>query len=257
MRNVTVLLVLSIISLALVGCSTTGSGAGAGAGGANAGAGPGTGAGAANGSGTTASGAGTPQPGAPQGEQSEAFKLAFAMLKLGETDQPLTKEQAAALLPLWKALNTLGQSDTAAPQELDALVKQIRSNLTAEQQAALDGMQFSMADLDGIAQGLGLSLAAGPGNASPEMRATRQAAMTSGQFPAGGGPGGGMGGGPGGGGGIPGGGAPPEGGFVMPNQATQEAFRAAAAASGFGGSRLGISQNLLTVVIAYLEKLVQ
>ncbi len=190
----------------------------------------------------------TVQPALQQGEQSEGFKLAFGVLKLEQTDFAITQEQAKTLLPLWKALNTLSQSDATAPQELDALLKQIRSSLTAEQQTAMESMTFNMSELDAIAQQLGLTLMAGGGNMSAEARATRQAAVASGEFP-GAGMGGGMGGGAGGG--IPG------GEIQMPNQATQEAFRAAAGAAFGSGNSLGISQNLLQLVISFLEKRAQ
>jgi hypothetical protein len=173
----------------------------------------------------------------------DSFKLALGTMKLEDTDYPVSAEQAQSLLPYWKALSALSQSDSTAIQEVEAVLKQIQGQMSAEQLAAIDGMEMSMADLAGLAEKLGLTLSqegmTGFGMFTDEERATRQAARASGQEPAGGmGPGGGMGMGQGGGeitGGVP-----------VPN-ATQ-------IASGVGtGLSLGINPRLLAAVIEFLE----
>ena len=195
---------------------------------------------------------GTPNPDADQSGEllqerdlPDSFKLALGTMKLEETDYPVSAVQAQSLLPYWKALSALSQSDTAAIQEVEAVLKQIQAQMSAEQLAAIDGMEMSMADLTTLAEKLGLTLTQegmpGFSSLTEEERATRQAARDSGQMPEGGmGPGSGMG--PGGGGEIPGGGVP------LPN-ATQ-------IASGFGGGAglsLGINPRLLAAVIQFLE----
>ncbi len=196
---------------------------------------------------------GTPNPGAEQSGEllqerdlPDSFKLALGSMKLEETDYPITAVQAQALLPYWKALSALSQSDTAAIQEVEAVLKQIQAQMSAEQLAAMDGMEMTMADLTTLAEKLGLTLTqegmSGFGSLTEEERATRQAARDAGQAPGSGmGPGGGMGMGQGGGE-IPGSGVP------LPN-ATQMA-------SGFGGGTglsLGINPRLLAAVIQFLE----
>ena len=193
---------------------------------------------------------GTPNPGAAQSGEllqerdlPDSFKLALGTMKLEDTDYPVTTAQAQSLLPYWKALSALSQSDSTAIQEVEAVLKQIQGQMSAEQLAAIDGMEMSMADLAGLAEKLGLTLSqegmTGFGMFTDEERATRQAARASGQEPAGGmGPGGGMGMGQGGGE-IP-------GGVPVPN-ATQ-------IASGVGtGLSLGINPRLLAAVIEFLE----
>ncbi|MFO7623689.1 MAG: hypothetical protein R6V73_05010 [Anaerolineales bacterium] len=194
---------------------------------------------------------GTPNPGEEQSGEllqerdlPDSFKLALGSMKLEETDYPITAVQAQSLLPYWKALSALSQSDTAAIQEVEAVLKQIQAQMSAEQLAAIDGMEMTMADLTTLAEKLGLTLTqegmTGFGSLTEEERATRQAARDSGQMPGSGmGPGGGMGQG---GGEIPGSGVP------LPN-ATQ-------IASGLGGGAglsLGINPRLLAAVIQFLE----
>ncbi len=170
--------------------------------------------GASTGSSQTA--AGTPQPG--QGQMNTETRLLLGTLNLEGTSQAVTKDQAAQLLPLWKALNTLSTSQTTSQEEIDALYKQISDTMTPEQTKAIDDMQLTFQSMGEIMQKLGITPVAGgfggqQGTASPEQQATRQAriAQGGGNFNFGGGNGGGGNGGGGrtGGGGqgfVPGGG---------------------------------------------------
>lgn len=130
---------------------------------------------------------GTPMPG---GGLSDSMRLVLGILSLADSDIPLTTEQATAMLPLWKAVRSLGESDTAAQAELDALYTQIRGTLTAEQLDAIDTMSLDMQSMASLAEkwGLDMGFAAGfgsgmRGTASPELQATRQAMRESGQMP--------------------------------------------------------------------------
>jgi hypothetical protein len=126
---------------------------------------------------------GTPMPG--QG-LSDSMRLLLGILSLADSETPLTAEQANAMLPLWKAVRSLGESDTAAQTEIDALYTQIRSILTDEQLTAIDNMALSMESMASLAEELGLEMqfVGGRGsNASPEMQATMQALRESGQMP--------------------------------------------------------------------------
>lgn len=160
---------------------------------------------------------GTPQP----GQVSNEMKLLLGTFSLEGSDQAVSTEQAAQLLPLWKAMKSLSSSDTTSQDEINALIKQIEESMTKEQMTAIDAMNLDNQSMMDIMQGLGITM--GPGNlngtpASAEQAATLQALRQSGGgeggFIPGGGPGGGGGGGfnPGdgpGGGGFPGG-VPPD-----------------------------------------------
>ena len=52
--------------------------------------------------------------------------LAIGTLKLEDSDQPVSPDQAADLLPLWQVLNSLSHSDSAAPEEITAILEQIQ-----------------------------------------------------------------------------------------------------------------------------------
>jgi hypothetical protein len=127
--------------------------------------------------------AGTPMPG--QG-LSDSMHLLLGILSLADSATPLTVEQATAMLPLWKAVRSLGESDTTAQAEIDAVYTQIRGTLTAEQLTAIDSMDLSMDSMASLAEDLGLDMQFVGGrnsNASPEMQATMQALRESGQMP--------------------------------------------------------------------------
>ncbi len=190
-----------------------------------------------------------------QREMPQVLQLALGTFKLESTAYAIDAEQAAALLPLWKAARSLSQSETAATEEVNAIVKQIQETMTGEQIQAIQGMKLTMRDMGDIAEELGLEFAGegGFGNIDPELRATMQAARESGQAPpdgfGGGVPGAGPGGGPGGGfgGGVPGGGP---GGEGLSPEARQTAI---AERGGFPGATLGLNTALLDALIEFLE----
>ena len=73
-------------------------------------------------------------------------KLALGTMKLEAAGHPVDPAEAARLLPLWQLLRQLHSSSSAAPEEIAAVVEQIRSTMTPVQVAAIDGMQMSRAD---------------------------------------------------------------------------------------------------------------
>lgn len=181
-----------------------------------------------------------------------AMQLVLGTFKLEETDDPVDAEQAESLLPLWKAARSLSESETAAAEEIQAVVEQIQETMTPEQMEAIQAMELTFRDMGTIAEDLGLDFAAGGGrfgDLSPEAQATIQAARESGQAP----PGGFFGGPPGfpGGGGGPGGG--PGGGGLSP-EARQTAI---AERGGFRRAGLGLPRPLLDAIIEFLEAKVQ
>jgi hypothetical protein len=165
---------------------------------------------------------GNQQPSPLNGEEemSIQIQLVFGTFKLEETDLAVTPEQAEELLPLWKAANSLSDSDNVSTVELEAVFKQIEETMTAEQMEAIEAMEFSFDEMRSLMEDAGIEIGLGRGGfgeITPEMQATMEAARESGEFnfregfqpgmgggPEGGGmpPGGMIGGGPGGGGGF-------------------------------------------------------
>ena len=167
---------------------------------------------------------GTPEGGAPT--LPTVMQMLVGTFKLEGTDQAVDAEQAAKLLPLWKAYNSLSSSDSVAQKEVTALVKQIENTMTSKQRQAITEMKLSFQDVSTVAQAQGIEMAmGGPGQ--------RGAGGAQGAMPEGGMPPEAMGGGmPGGGGGMPGGGGgmPPGGGGP----------------GGFGGERSSSESSSVT-----------
>jgi len=179
----------------------------------------------------TAAAAGTPVPN--NAPLPTLTQLLIGTFKLEDTELVVTSEQAKSLLPLWQAVRSLSNSDTAASAEMAAVERQIQDMLTPEQMDQINAMQLTRADLQTLAGELGISFGSGNrANATPG----------AGGFPGGGFPGGAPldGGFPGGPGGFPGGATPnPE------LQATLQARRA-------GQQGLGVPPQLLDALIELL-----
>lgn len=99
-------------------------------------------------------------------------QLIVGTLELDGTEWAVTPEQAAELLPLWKAVRSLSESDTAAEAEIEAVVDQIGASLTDEQLQAIAQMQLTQEDLFGTIQELGVlpeggEVATGDGGSLP------------------------------------------------------------------------------------------
>jgi hypothetical protein len=164
------------------------------------------------------------------------MQLALGTFKLDQTDYPIDAAQAQKLLPLWKAARSLSSSDTAATQELAAVVRQVEQTMTPEQMQAIQEMKLSFQDMAALGQELGIEMgrSGGFGNMSPEMQATAQAARQSGRPPEGFG------------GGFPG----PGGG---PGGLSPEARQTAIARGGGRRANLGLNPALLDAIIKFLE----
>ena len=96
----------------------------------------------------------------------QSIQLSMGTLKLEETPQAVTAEQAQELLPLWQMLRTLQQSDTAAQAEIEAVLNQIQGTMTPEQRAAIKQMDLTLASMRTMAQELGLGMGRGEGEGS-------------------------------------------------------------------------------------------
>lgn len=134
-------------------------------------------------------------------------QLAIGTVQLEETDLAVDETQAAELLPLWQAYQALGQSDTTAGVELQAVVSQIERTMTTEQMAAIAELKLTNEGVTTMMQNGDLGFGpGGPGGFTPTDDSGNRAAgggfaggLPGGGFPGGGLPGGGFpGGGPGG-----------------------------------------------------------
>ncbi len=172
-------------------------------------------------------------------------QLVIGTLKLDGTANAVTAAQAAELLPLWQVYQSLSASDTAAPAEVDALLQQIQSTMTADQTKAIIDMQLTQQDVFTFMQEQGLSLGGGQSNSGTSQNGTSQSGgqQNGGGFapPDGGMPGGMPGGGPGQGTG---------GQSLSPDQiATAQAARAQS-----GGNLNRIPTPLVEALIQYLKE---
>ena len=172
-------------------------------------------------------------------------QLMLGTVKLDETEYAIDADQAFELLPLWKALRSLGDSETAAQAEVDAVVAQIQDTMTAEQMDAIADMKLSQENFAEVAEILGIETGFSGrfGDMTPEMKAAAQAARESGQAPSGGQvPGGGV---PG-----MGGGQGRSGGQELSPEARETAI---AERGGTSEAGLGINPAFLDALIEFLE----
>jgi hypothetical protein len=82
-------------------------------------------------------------------------KLLVGTLKLEETDNAVTSDQAAKLLPLWQAYLSLSNSDTTAEAEVDGLLKQIEGTMTTQQSDAISQLNLTSTDMMDLMQSMG------------------------------------------------------------------------------------------------------
>ncbi len=96
----------------------------------------------------TACGGQTSDISSPAAESLPAVtELALGTFKLEGTEQAVTAEQAAELLPLWQVYQSLTASDTAAQAEIDALVQQIQGTMTSDQIQAIATLNLTQQDM--------------------------------------------------------------------------------------------------------------
>jgi hypothetical protein len=87
---------------------------------------------------------------APADSLPAAAELALGTFKLEGTGRAMTAAQAAELLPLWQVYQSLTASDTAAQEEIDALVEQIQGTMTSGQVEAIEAMNLSQSDMTAL-----------------------------------------------------------------------------------------------------------
>ena len=84
-------------------------------------------------------------------------QLLLGTLRLEDTEQAIMGEQAAALVPLWKAYAALTASGTAATEEIESVQNQIVDAMTGEQVAAIVDMRLTNAGLQEFYVEVGLT----------------------------------------------------------------------------------------------------
>jgi len=109
-----------------------------------------------------------------EGALSNRLLLAFGSLKLAETDNPITVEQAPQMLILWQALNNLTRSGTSAEAEVEALITQIEQSFSSDQVLAINDMALTQVDLQTWAQENGISIGSGTGTGTGTGQGTGQ-----------------------------------------------------------------------------------
>jgi hypothetical protein len=103
-------------------------------------------------------------------------------MKLDGTENAVTAEQAAKLIPLYQALRGTSTSGGASQDEIAALLAQIEAAMTPAQLSAIREMKLVGADMQTWAAENGVTLGSGSGQPgsgsglSPEAKATKQAA---------------------------------------------------------------------------------
>lgn len=186
-------------------------------------------------------------------------QLIIGTINLEGTDLAVDVDQAKNLLPLWKTLRSLENSDTSAAVEKEAALEQIQETMTSEQIQAIRDMQLTRQSMFEVMQKQGMAMF---GNLGANSQ-TGTPPFQGGDFPMDGAipsDGGGgqvfiQGGGPGempNDGGAPG--APPSGGgFVTGGGSNLSEEQIATLRAGRSENRGG-GAFLIDVVIQFLEQ---
>ncbi|HMN58826.1 MAG TPA: hypothetical protein PJ988_00595 [Anaerolinea sp.] len=87
---------------------------------------------------------------------SVEMQLAYGTLKLKDSANEIDSQTAADLLPLWKAVRSLSDTDGTAQAEIQAVYRQIEESMPAEQLQAIADMQLTSADVREVMAQAGL-----------------------------------------------------------------------------------------------------
>jgi hypothetical protein len=172
-------------------------------------------------------------------ELPESTQLILGTLQLQTTAYPVSRDQAGALLPLWKGYRALSESDTTASEELEAVLKQISGILSTEQLNTIESVAFAPEDVRAMMEHLGIEFGSGAGAGAADGSIQRP----GGDLPEGVRPGGG----PGSGG---------ETGLDPDQIATLQAEREANGGR-LGGRGSGFANILIEPLIEMLEEIAQ
>ena len=123
---------------------------------------------------------------------SQEGQLLVGTFKLENTSLGITSAQASTLLPLWETLESLASSNTAASQEIDAVVNQIQSSMDSSQITSITAMKLTRQDLAATAIDTGsvstTSSSAGKASASSSANAGGTQLQAGAGAPSGGNP---------------------------------------------------------------------
>ncbi len=161
-------------------------------------------------------------------------KLIIGTIKLEGTAQAVTAEQANKLLPLWQLRKELSTNSATAPQETEAVIKQIESTMTTEQMQAINDMKLTPQDAMTVLQEQGTV------QSSKQTGNNSQSQNNGGGF---GPPAGGLGGGPGGE--IPG---------MGPSVSTSSTTTTKTTQSQSASNSNAASSSMIDLMIQYLQK---
>jgi len=134
---------------------------------------------------------------------SVEMQLVVGSLILEESDKAVTAELASSLVPYWKMYLSLAESDTTAPEEMDAVMSEIQALMTQDQVSYIAGLQLTQESMtillndsgimeqlslesmgtgdgtgerpEGMVPGSGAGAGAGKEGMDPELIATMQA----------------------------------------------------------------------------------
>lgn len=90
-------------------------------------------------------------------------QLLLGSFELEDSELAISAEQAGELLPLWKAVKVLSESDTASSLELEAVYNQIQASMTDEQLTAIADLTLDGESMIILIEDLGMSMGSGPG----------------------------------------------------------------------------------------------
>ncbi|MEI7847254.1 MAG: hypothetical protein WCK35_15755 [Chloroflexota bacterium] len=118
-------------------------------------------------------------------------QLAYGILKLKDSSNGITPEQAKTLIPLWQAMITLSGDTTTATEELTAVQDQITQALTPTQVQTIAEMKITNTELNSFYAEFGIVLptpvpgvtkvpGSGSGKTEEEKVAARATAAASG-----------------------------------------------------------------------------
>jgi len=202
-----------------------------------------------------------PAPQASVNQSLDANQLLFGTLKLQGTDQEVTVEQASTLLPLWTNVQTISarlspaqnpggnqdqaqatpvaaEENTDSQNQVNEILDEIRSAMTAEQITAIDAMQINQDNQQTLMEEMGISV--------EQFQAGDNAQAQSG--------------GPNGGGGRPADGSTPPDGGTPPNGAGNppagngQAVQPGDGANVRGGRNDMLNPQVLSALIDYLTQ---
>lgn len=180
---------------------------------------------------TACSSAGTPASSKSNSLPIET-QIAVGTLKLAGTDQDITTDQAKELVVYWEVYKELSQSQTAAQEEIDALVAQIQATMTTDQIKAITDMSITQQDVFASMQGVTVDSSSSSSTVS----------VPSGSS---------------GGGGMPAGGSPADGGGAPSDGGISPDMGGAASASGTGQTQSAKTSSGASVIASVPTALVE